>query len=362
VAIPASARRLRLVRIRRQGVSNQHHGVGLGGPFLRGHLVPPFAGLSPSALQVLAAVVSFDFAQGRGEDVRKGYSYPSNARLASETGLSESTVKRALHALEAKGYILRTRLRRGRARRDFRFLFINYARLERGHRLMLALRAGAPQGEARELEQECAEGFQEDDRAFLERLLRDGHVNPEQLARKVRDPSLAGLRRVISDPSIHLEGSPVTLAIGWVNQGQTPCPIGVRATQTAREEDEVQIVSRSSSVRRVDLQSTVSPTDPQAIAPPRQKRQATDGRKRGAAAKAARRALSAAGFDGAPLERAMAVLFHFLEVSGTWEPLEVEDVIEAALEPFEGHEREFDQLFLNEFAHCVSVVTECVGG
>ena len=344
-------------------MTETHHRVTLGGPFLRGHLVPPFAGLSPSALHVLAAVASFDWSTKSGEDIRKGYSYPSNGRLAKETGLSESTVKRALRALEETGYIFRTRLHRGRARRDFRFLFINYARLERGHQFMLVLRSRRSEGEAPDLMQACKEGFAEDDAAFVERLLRDGHVTPQELAHKVRNPSLVGLRRVISDLSIHLEGSPVTPAMGWGKKGQTPCPLEVGATKSAREEDEVQVVSRSSSVRRVAFQSTVSPTDSQATAPPRQKRQATDGRKRGAAAKAARGALSAAGLEGVPLERAMAIVFHFCEASGnTWEPLEVEDVIERALEVFEGDEQEIDQLFLNEFAHCVSVVTDCVGG
>lgn len=40
----------------------------------------------------------------------------------------------------------------------------------------------------------------------------------------------------------------------------------------------------------------------------------------------------------------------------------MENVIEAALESFDGDELEFDQLFPNDFAHCVSVVKECVGG
>lgn len=58
----------------------------------------------------------------------------------------------------------------------------------------------------------------------------------------------------------------------------------------------------------------------------------------------------------------MAILFHFCEASDTWEATEVEDVIQRALEVFEGDDRELDQLFLNEFAHCVSVVTECPEG
>ncbi len=181
-------------------------GMALEGSFFRGHLVPPFVGLKPSTKILLYELVSYDYVSSPRSHQRKGYSFPGNDALARWTGFSESTVKRGLTELEHLLYIVRHREYRGRGHRDYRFAYINYPKLVRGHEFVLKARQRRNHKDLETLESECSARMQTDDVSFLARLFNDRTITSSELATTVESSYLRSNRRLISELSMRVEG------------------------------------------------------------------------------------------------------------------------------------------------------------
>ena len=290
-----------------------HHCIELGGPFLRGHLVPPFVGLTATDWHVLMILTSYDYSRAKGADHRKGYSYPGNTALCSVSGQSESTVKRALRKLEEEVYIFRTRLHRGRGKRDHRTIYINYSRLERGHRHVVALQARKNGKQIRELEETCLNGFMEDDLAFIKRLLIEGSVSLEELEKKAESFTTSRLARVIAELAILIDGSSAASTTARQDSIQTESSSTFPSSEIANEEDEVRDIRRSVLIRRSDLPSDVSPTPIDSLLQASTK-PLDDSHNQ--LAGSIRGAIAAWGVTGRKLERAVAIALHCCIHSG----------------------------------------------
>ena len=340
---------------------SQHHSVRLGGPFFRGHLVPPFVGLTSSEWMLLMVITSFDYSQEKGKDCRSGFSYPGNPALARESGVSEATVKRALRRLEENVYILRTRQHRGRGKRDFRTLHINYGRLERGHRHVLNCRARANASRREMLEVHCQEGFRTDDLDFLRRLISEGAVEWNHLEKKCRDFADTRIGGLIGELASQLEGSSMITPDGPINPEQTIIYTSLQHMSEGSEKDEVQPIRRCVSIRRADyasadclLPSTTSDGLDQAR---------TCGKPSKAfAARSLRPVLRDSGFNGASLERALAIALRFFDAGGYADIAHFSQMIRDTVSELRWDVEMEGPIGLRDFAHMLSESAGCLSG
>ena len=340
---------------------SQHHAVRLGGPFFRGHLVPPFVGLTSSEWKLLMVITSFDYSQEKGTDCRSGFSFPGNSALARESGVSEATVKRALRTLEENVYILRTRQHRGRGKRDFRSLHINYGRLERGHRHVLNCRARRSTSRREMLEAHCREGFRTDDLDFLRRLISEGAVEWNLLEKKCRDFADTRIGGLIGELASQLEGSSMIAADALTNPEESLIQTSLQRMSEVSEEDEVQSVRRCVSIRRADYASAdrlLHSTTSQGFDQGRSCAKPSNA----FAARSFRSVLQDSGFDGASLERALAIALHFFEASGYADTAHFSRMIRNTIAELRWDVETEGPIGLREFAHMLSESAGCRTG
>ena len=184
-----------------------HHSRELGGPFFRGHLIPSMEGLTPTDKLVLAVLVSYDFSLRRGKDLRKGFCFPSTESLANELCLSAATIKRCLRSLQDRFFVFRTHQRLGNGKRDIRFVHLNYAKLETGHRAVLAWRSARSESKRSEIQSNYASARLGDDVGFLHRLVIEGWAALSEITRAYPAPRKPHPREVIHELLNALDGS-----------------------------------------------------------------------------------------------------------------------------------------------------------
>lgn len=340
---------------------SEHHAVRLGGPFFRGHLVPPFVGLTSSEWKLLMVITSFDYSQEKGTDCRSGFSFPGNSALARESGVSEATVKRALRTLEENVYILRTRQHRGRGKRDFRTLHINYGRLERGHRHVLNCRARRSASRREMLEDHCREGFRTDDLDFLRRLISEGAVEWSRLEKKCRDFADTRIGGLIGELASQLEGSSMIVPDTPIKMEKSLIHTSLQRMNEGSEEDEVQSVRRCVQVRRADYSSADSlplSTTSHGLDQAR-----TCGKPSNAfAARSFRPVLQDSGFNGASLERALAIALHFFDAGGYADTAHFSRMIRDTIAELRWDVETEGPIGLREFAAMLSESAGCQAG